>query len=123
VPAGGREFAFKNRKNMDGLIEIKNDLYGIAARIGEIDGCYRVFFNVPTMRYEVHNARGCQAILPYAELDARAVSYVLETRSERKKAFIEEIERHNSEFERIENNKLKDSFQEKAERVLGTIMK
>jgi hypothetical protein len=77
-----------------------------------------VFFNAKLRRYEVHGERGLQSILPYASLDARAVSYVLETRAERIKDLMKEIERQNAAIERAENKKSAEKFAEKAERVL-----
>lgn len=66
------------------LFEIKNDLLGIADRIGAI-GFYKVMYNARLNRYQVHETFGRQAlalVIPYEKLDERAYILVHKTKRE-----------------------------------------
>ena len=84
------------------MIEITNDLYDIALRLRSVNDSYRVYYNVAKSRYEVWNADAnrLEFILPYDELDARAVEYARYTSVQNAAALIEEIERNNEQVER-----------------------
>ena len=81
------------------LIKITNDVLDVAAAIeGVSEGNY-VVYNKKDMRYEVHNRfnRGntLSLILPYKELDARAIDLVRKTARHNADALFAEMERHN----------------------------
>lgn len=84
------------------LIPITNDLYDIAARLQSVDSDYRLFFNPKRARFEVHSAarHTMQLALPFDELDARTVDYVLQTRVANARALFDEIAAHNASVER-----------------------
>ena len=92
------------------LIPITNDLYDIAWRLASVDGDYRLYYNADKGRYEVYSAARCslQFILPFDELDARAVEYARSTRVERAEEIFRETERCNAEIERDSARRLAD---------------
>lgn len=83
---------------------VGDDLFGISARLREIDPDYFLFFRYKTGKYEVHSKRqrgsSLAVTLPFDRLDARAVEFVNKTRVENLRALIEETERHNERLER-----------------------
>ena len=84
------------------LIPVENDLFYVADRIKSIDDKYKIYYNGESRKFEVHNAEddSLQVVLPYGQLDSRAVDYVRKTRIERIDALLEEIERVNAEAEK-----------------------
>ncbi|NLZ25424.1 MAG: hypothetical protein GX891_03085 [Clostridiales bacterium] len=85
---------------MQHLKLIDSDLYDISLRLKEIDTRYILYYNLKTNRFEVHTDRGLELVLPYKELDKRALDHVLRTRLDRAKELIEEIDRHNLKLEK-----------------------
>ena len=83
------------------LILVTNDLYDIAWRLRAISDDYRVYYNTVKNRYEVHSFRKkkLEFIIPYDELDARAVEYAQYTRVENAERIFAEIEKHNAKLE------------------------
>ena len=71
------------------------DLYDIASRLKAIDEDYFVLFCYKTKKYEIHNKgqRGStlSLVLPYPHLDARALSLVRQTRTERADQLFREL--------------------------------
>ncbi|MEG1612721.1 MAG: hypothetical protein RR357_00970 [Clostridia bacterium] len=78
------------------MIKIIDDLYDIAWRLKAIDGDYELFFNEKMQRYEVWARNHLQAVIPYKQLDVRALDYVRETRIERLEILLSEIEQNNA---------------------------
>lgn len=79
-------------------MEIKNDLFDIAARIREIDPRYFVVYDEKTKKYQLHSHTERPTFIlafPYDKLDCRAITHTLKTRAENLDNLIEEIERHN----------------------------
>lgn len=79
-------------------MEIKNDLFDIAARIREIDPRYFVVYDEKTKKYQLHSHTERPTFIlafPYDELDCRAIIHTAKTRAENVERLIEEIERHN----------------------------
>ncbi len=76
---------------------IEDDMLGIARRLKSIDDGYFVFLNYRTGKLEVHNekngANTLCLVLPYDALDERTVRRVRETRIERARELIAELER------------------------------
>ena len=85
-------------------VVIENDLFGIAARLREIDDGYFVVYDRAKHCYEVHNRlqRGDTFALrvPYPSLDARTVTLVRRTRAERAAELVRETERENERLSR-----------------------
>ena len=84
------------------LTVVENDLFSVADRIKSIDDKYKIYYNGESRKFEVRNAEddSLQVVLPYGQLDSRAVDYVRKTRIERIDALLEEIERANAEAEK-----------------------
>lgn len=68
------------------LMEMDSNVYLIPERIREIDDRYRVVRNVQAERFELHHLGQYEKtgnsfclVIPYGELDARAVEYVHRT--------------------------------------------
>ncbi len=89
---------------MKNLIAITDDLFDIANRLKAIDQNYRVFFNVETQKFEVHNMAqrlGTLAfVVPFDELDARTVQYARFTRVENAQKLFDEVDKHNQSLEK-----------------------
>ena len=85
-------------------VVIENDLFGIAARLREIDDGYFVVYDKVKHCFEVHNRlqRGDTFALrvPYPSLDARTVTLVRRTRAERAAELLKETERENERLSR-----------------------
>ena len=84
-------------------IPVVSHAMDIPDRIRELDDGYFVMFNGRTQRFEVwHRGEGegvLECVLPYDELDERAVRHVREHRMERMQQLIREIEAHNARLE------------------------
>lgn len=79
-------------------MEIRNDLFDIAARLREIDPRYFVVYDPKTKRYQLHSHTERPTFVlefPYEKLDCRALIHTLKTRAENIERLIEEIERNN----------------------------
>ena len=87
-------------------IEIKNDLYDIAERIKKIDERYRVFFDTVLQKFVVTAGDYTAAVLPYEELDARAVRYLHYTRFDNAERVLRDVDEHN---ERLHTQAVKDA--------------
>lgn len=86
---------------MRGLVLIKGSVHDVPERIHEIDDRYIVYYNKRRSRYEVHSrgfSPSLQLVLPYRQLDSRAVDYVSSTRVARK---LDEIQRIDDDNERL----------------------
>lgn len=106
-------------------MEIRNDLFDIAARLREIDPRYFVVFDPKTKRYQLHSHTERPTFVlefPYEKLDCRALEHTLKTRAENVERLIEEIERHNlsvvEDAEREGREKLHEAVDEAAVKVL-----
>lgn len=74
----------------------------IPERLKEIDPGYFVMLNTRTQKYEIHHGVGentLECVLPYDELDERAVRHARKHRMERLDALIMEMEEHNRRLE------------------------
>lgn len=98
---------------MDRLIEIKDDLFDISARLKSIDENYKIYFNGETRRYELHNCATnptFQAIFPHTVLDKRALDFALNSAVKNKQRILDEIDGHNAKLEKLRQ----DAIMEKA---------
>lgn len=81
---------------MQGLIEIKSDVFDIASRLESIDPRYTLCYNVALDRYEVYSREPVftlQVVLSEKPPDARSLMHVRRTRAERARELLEELER------------------------------
>ena len=86
------------------LIEITNDLFDIASRLKSINENYKVYYNAQTDKFEVHDTSRPHGntlafVVPYAELDARTLTFALFTRVENAKKIFNEVEDHNRKIQ------------------------
>ena len=100
---------------MNGKIRITHDLYGVAERIREIDDRYEVWYDRIAGRYEIYAGGALQIAVPFAQLDARTVRLVRETRVERTERIVGQIEAAN----RIAEERALKALAERAERAAG----
>lgn len=86
------------------MILITNDLFDIAWRLTALNPNYKLYYNTQKRRYEVHNGKRetntLEFVLPFDELDARAVEYARYSRVENAAAIFEEVERHNKQLDK-----------------------
>jgi len=79
--------------------EIFLDTLEVVRKIKSIDNNYRVFRNLSKHRYEIYYANGVnldlQLVLPYNELDYRAVNLLNKTKKENADILFKEIEQNN----------------------------
>lgn len=83
---------------MKNLILIENDVFDIASRLKGLNENYKIYFNVGTAKYEIHNAvcsPSLQIILPFEQLDIRAIDFAFKTRVENMEEILNDIEQHN----------------------------
>jgi len=83
-------------------VPVLSDVFGIAARLREIDPGYFVCMRRSDGAFEVHHtqsAKSYQLTLPYNTLDARAVEWVRRTSVQHAARLMDEVERHNDRLE------------------------
>ena len=101
---------------------IKDDLFGIANRLKEIDDKYFVVYNTKVNRYEVHNGRNVgdtlSVVCPYDELDARMLRLVKRTRVERATSLLAEMEANNKKLEDASKEKVMENAADRAKEIL-----
>jgi hypothetical protein len=102
----------KNAGRMDkSLIYVEDNVYHIPRRLRqEVNPEFVVMFNPNTQRYEIHVLRHqdqtLELILPYDELDARAITHALYARDiERVR---KEIEENNAQIDEAKRKALED---------------
>ncbi len=89
---------------MDGLQEIKNDLFDISSRLKEINQAYRLFYNNIKKRYEVFAKGALQFVVPFDKLDQRTLAHAINTRIENADNLIEQISINNKLLEKQAND-------------------
>ena len=99
-------------------IKIKNDLFDIAARMREIDPAYEIYFDTDLQKYVVWAFGIRQTVLPYDELDIRALEYIIRTRRENAEKVLQEIDEYNRRREREEVKKMQDEVENETSRRL-----
>lgn len=87
-------------------IPVLTNIYDIPVRLKEVNRDFFVMFNTRIQKFEIHCASQpfdtLACVLPFEELDARALQYVREFSRERTQHLAEEIERYNEELDRKE---------------------
>ena len=103
-------------------IPVVNSVFDIPVRLKELNRAFFVMFNTRTQKYEIHCAdqpfETLACVLPYDELDARAISYVREHSSARLEQIAKEIDEYNerlaakAEAEALDkaNYKMREAF-------------
>ena len=83
-------------------IPVMSHVMDIPIRLKELNGAFFVMFNVRTQKYEIHCAdqpfETLSCVLPFEQLDARAIQYVREHSAQRLDAIVREIEEHNEKL-------------------------
>ena len=106
---------------MNGLIEIHEDLFDIAARLRSVNENYRLYYNKICSRYEVHNISQQPStlafVVPYGELDARTVEYARFSRVQNAEKLFRDIETHNENLEKQQAKRSKEKLREKLEEL------
>lgn len=77
------------------LIKITNDLFDVASRLKSVNENYVAYYNAAKRRYEVYDGDSFAFVVPYPELDCRAVDYARKTARQNADRLFEEIERNN----------------------------
>lgn len=95
-----------------GRLPVLNNVYDIPARLKEVSRDFFVMFNTGTQKFEIHSAGQLgdtlACVLPFEELDARAVRYVREYSRERTAQIAREIEEYNERLDAREKAALID---------------
>lgn len=99
-------------------IKIIYDLFDIAARIKEIDDGYEVYYDKSFGRYEIWKNNRLQIAVPYESLDARTLTLTRQTRVERIKTLMDEIEENNIRLASSEENRVKSEARYKAKHIV-----
>lgn len=106
---------------MNGLIEIHEDLFDIAARLRSVNENYRLYYNKICDRYEVHNVLQRPStlafVVPYKELDARTVEYARFSRVQNAEKVFRDIEKHNQNLEKQQEKRSKEEIRERLEKL------
>ena len=88
------------------------NVYDIPVRLKQVNRDFFVMFNTRSQKFEIHCASQpydtLACVLPYDELDARALRYVREFSRERTEHIAEEIDRYNDTLDRREKAALID---------------
>ncbi len=96
---------------------ITHDVFDIADRLKEVDPNYTLHYNRSSGKFELCGTRGeVLLVYPFKSVDARMVTLARETRVERMREFIAEMDRKNAEIERArekeENERALESLTE-----------
>ena len=106
-----------------GLIPVLNNVYDIPVRLKEVNRDFFVMFNTRKQKFEIHCASQpfdtLACVLPFDELDARAINYVREFARERTEHLAEEIERYNEELDKKQKAALLDKANYKCREALN----
>lgn len=103
-------------------IEIKDDLYSIAARLKELSPDYGIVFDTDRQSFVVTQNGSPVLTVPYDELDERTLRQVVYTRSDNIKNVVADIEKNNKNIAersvKRAQDRLEDDFS-RAARLLG----
>ena len=101
------------------LREITADVFDLSDRIREVDGEYRLFYNLDHDRYEVHK-RGELAVTWQQPLSAALVTKLRETHVRRRKELLAEIEKQEEKARRAEESRTRERIGQMTERYLSS---
>ena len=104
-------------------IPVLSNVYDIPVRLKEVNRDFFCMFNTREQKFEIHDASQLgttlACVLPFDELDARAISYVREFARERLPIVAAEIERYNEELDRKQKAALIDKANYKCREALN----
>ncbi|MBE5745763.1 MAG: hypothetical protein E7359_00535 [Clostridiales bacterium] len=84
------------------MIEIFTDLFDIVKKIKYIDNNYRVFRNITKHRFEIYYQNGLnlnlELILPYNNLDYRAINLINKSRVENADELFDYVDNFNDKL-------------------------
>lgn len=103
-------------------ITIKNDLFDIEKRLKEISPDYGVVFNTDNQKFEITVKGESRVILPFDNLDERALRHAYYTRSENVFNVVRDLEKENEENKKNGLKAAQDKFENefsRATRLLG----
>lgn len=104
-----------------GRIPVMTNVYFIPERLKQIDESY--FVMLYRGRYEIHSSRQTDhtlcCVLPYDELDARALTYVREHHISRLTELVRETEAYNERLDRERDRRRIEKAMEKIEEVIA----
>lgn len=103
-------------------ITIKNDLFDIEKRLKEISPDYGVVFNTDNQKFEITVKGVSKTVLPFDNLDERALRYAYYTRSENVFNVVRDLEKENEENQKNKLKAARDKFENefsRATRLLG----
>ncbi len=99
---------------------ITHDVFDIADRLKEVDPSYTLHYDRGKGRYELHGKRGeLLLVYPFKSVDARMVTLARETRVERMREFIAEMDRKNLAIERAREKEEEESALERLTEIAG----
>lgn len=103
-------------------ITIKNDLFDIEKRLREISPDYGVVFNTDNQKFEITVKGVSRVILPFDNLDERALRHAYYTRSENVYNVVRDLDKENEERKKSNLKAARDKFENefsRATRLLG----
>lgn len=104
---------------MEGLIEINNDLFDVAARLKSVNWNYRLYYNKLRDRFEVHNLlqrpNTLAFVVPYDDLDARTVEYARFSSVQNAQKLFRDIEKNNENLEKEAQKRSVETIMSKLE--------
>ena len=101
------------------LREITADVFDLSDRIREVDGEYRLFYNLDHDRYEVHK-RGELAVTWQQPLSAALVTKLRETHVRRREQLLREIELAEARAEKQAESRDKERIGEAVEAFMSS---
>lgn len=103
-------------------IRIKQDVFGVANRLTQINKNFEIYFNVQTQRYEVYERRGFATFFAFSikhkQLDARAICDVWNTQKQLLQAALQEIEQHNMRLQQKQQDALQKQNHYKLKQIV-----
>lgn len=107
---------FRENEFGPGRIPVMTNVYFIPERLKQIDESYFVMLHLG--RYEIHSSRQTDdtlcCVLPFDELDARALLYVWEHHISRLEALVRETEAYN---EKLDGERMKRFLEQAGEKM------
>ena len=104
-------------------IPVLSNVYDIPVRFKEVNRDFFIMFNTRTQKYELHDPKlpfsTLYCVLPFDELDARSIAYVLERRNICLEDLAREIERYNEELDRKQQAEMIDKANYKCREALN----
>lgn len=107
---------------MNNKILIENDVHDIACRLKGLDENYKIYFNVGTSKFEIHNMKfrpTLQVVSPYKQLDIRTYLYVCKTQVKNLDKILDEINQSNLRLEKENQYRIVQKAAESFEKIVA----